>query len=354
VEPFHFRTFGAVKYSLPSSVRCHQTQKCQNQTLRFAQPLNPFILAAVAAGAVLCAGAPGPTDSADTRVQPAQRPPRALRSSIELTAVTATVRDADGRLVADLPVDAFTVYEDGIAQAITQFAHERVPVGLGLLLDISDSMFGQRIRDARAAVERFLLQLLAPDDALFVMTFNHQPHLLTSWTTPAEAGTVRTALDTLRPFGGTAVYDAVLNALPVVASRPRDRAAIVIVSDGADTASDATLGDVRSALLRADAFVYAVAIDSPVRQAINTRVNAEALGEMTNQTGGHTEVVRDTADLAAATARIAEELNTQYVLGYSSPHPGDGKYHSIRVRVNREGYRVRSRSGYISVPVRKD
>jgi VWFA-related protein len=229
-----------------------------------------------------------------------------------------------------------------------------VPVGLGLLLDVSDSMFGQRIRDARAAVERFLLESLSQDDALFVMTFNHQPRLLTPWTTPAEAVAVRSGLDTLRPSGGTAIYDAVLSALPVVDRRPRDRGALVIISDGADTASDASLRDLRAALLRTDAFIYAVAIDSPIRQTINTRVNAEALGEITNQSGGRTEVVHDVTELAAATARIAEELNTQYVLGYSSPHPGDGKFHGIRVRVNRAGYKVRSRIGYVAVPVKKD
>jgi VWFA-related protein len=186
------------------------------------------------------------------------------------------------------------------------------------------------------------------------MTFNHAPRLLTPWTTPAEAITVRNGLDTIRPSGGTAIYDAVLTALPVIDRRPRDRAALVIISDGADTASDATLRDVRSALSRTDAFIYAIAIDSPVRQAINTRVNAEALGEITNQSGGRTEVVHDTADLAAATARIAEELNTQYVIGYSSPHPGDGQFHGIRVRVDRPGYKVRARNGYVAIPVRKD
>ena len=284
---------------------------------------------------------------------PVQRAPRTLRTSIEVIAVTVTVRDADGRLVPDLPADAFTVYEDGLPQPITQFTHERVPVGLGLLLDVSDSMFGQRIRDARAAVERFLLESLSQDDALFVMTFNHQPRLLTPWTTPAEAATVRNGLDTLRPSGGTAIYDAVLSALPVVDRRPRDRGALVIISDGADTASDASLRDLRTALLRTDAFIYAVAIDSPVRQTINTRVNAEALSEITNQSGGRTEVVRDVTELAAASARIAEELNTQYVLGYSSPHPGDGKFHGIRVRVNRAGYKVRSRIGYVAVPLKK-
>ena len=114
------------------------------------------------------------------------------------------------------------------------------------------------------------------------------------------------------------------------------------------------LRDVRSALLRTDAFVYAVAIDSPARQAINTRVNPQALGEITNQSGGRTEVVHDTTELAAATARIAEELNTQYVLGYSSPHPGDGKFHGIRVKVDRASYKVRARTGYVAQPIKRD
>jgi VWFA-related protein len=77
-------------------------------------------------------------------------------------------------------------------------------------------------------------------------------------------------------------------------------------------------------------------------------VNPTALGELTNQSGGHTEVVRDTSELPAAAARIAEELNSQYLLGYATPHPGDGKYRSIRVRVNRAGYRVRARNGYVA------
>jgi Ca-activated chloride channel family protein len=283
---------------------------------------------------------------------PIMRAPRTLRSSVEVTTVAVTVRDAEGHLAPDLARDAFTVYEDGEPQAITQFTDERVPVGLGLLLDVSDSMFGARIRDARAAVERFLLELLSPADAFFVTAFNHRSQLLTSWT--SEPDTIRAALDSLHPFGATAIYDAVLGALPLIDRRPRDRAALVIISDGADTASDATLREVRAALLRSDAFVYAIAIDSPSRAAINAGVNAEALGEITNQSGGRTEVVHDPSELGAATARIAEELNTQYVLGYSSPHPGDGKYHSIRVKVNRTGYRVRARNGYLAIPTRPD
>src|SRR6476469_7738578 len=121
------------------------------------------------------------------------RDPRMLKSGVDLVMVTATVVDAEGHLTSGLPREAFSVWEDGIEQTVSTFTNERVPVGLGVLLDVSDSMFGQRIADARAAVERFLLDLLAPEDAAFVMTFNHAPHLLTTWITPAEAATVRTA-----------------------------------------------------------------------------------------------------------------------------------------------------------------
>jgi VWFA-related protein len=273
-----------------------------------------------------------------------QRQP--LRSTVELTVVTATVRNADGQLVPGLPKEDFEVYEDGERQPIAQFTNERVPIGLGLLLDISDSMFGRRLQDARDAVQRFLLELLAPSDEFFLMAFNHQPRQLTGWT--AQAAPVKTALDELRPTGATAIYDAVKAALPMIDQRRRERAAIVIISDGADTASDTTLYDLRTDLLRTDAFIFAIAIDSPKEQPINTRVNPQALAEITNQSGGHTDIVRDSADLAAATARIADELNSQYVLAYTSPHPGDGKYHSIRVRVTLPGYRVRARNGYVS------
>ncbi len=274
----------------------------------------------------------------------AQRVP--LRSSIELTVVTATVRDANGKLVTGLPKEAFEIYEDGERLPISQFTNERVPLGLGLLLDISDSMFGRRIKDAEAAVERFLLALLDSRDAFFLMTFNHEARLLFGWKT--DPAGVHDALAKLHPTGGTAIYDAVLAALPFIEHRPRERAAIVLVTDGADTASDRTLYDLRPALVRSDAFVYAVAIDTPEPQAIAQRVNVDTLNEITGQSGGRTVVVRDTADLEPATASIAEELNSQYVLGYSSSHPGDGQYHTIRVRTTTPAYKIRARNGYVA------
>jgi len=294
-------------------------------------------VAAVVGMAVVVLGAP----------QDPGRSTQVLRSRVDIVMVTATVLDADGKLAPGLPREAFEIFEDGEKQTISQFSNTRVPVGLGLLLDMSDSMFGQRIVDARLVVERFLFELMDKSDESFVLAFNHYPHIISRWTsTPDE---VREALSGLKPSGGTAIYDAVIGALPMLARRSRERAALLVISDGADTASDATLNEVRKSLLRSDAFVYAVAIDSPTRQAINTRVNESALAEITNQSGGRTEVVRDVDGLRAATARIAEELNSQYVMAYASPRATDGRYHSIRVRVTQPGYKVRARNGYVGV-----
>ena len=286
-----------------------------------------------------------------TPMDQAVREKDVLKSGVDVVMVAATVVDAEGRLITDLPRESFEVFEDGDKQTITQFTSERVPIGLGMLLDISDSMVGRRIVDARGALERFLFQLLSPDDQFFVLTFNHAPHLLTRWTRDAEV--VRQVLDQVKPTGSTAIYDAILHSLPMIQRRQRPRAAVVVVSDGADTASDASLSEVRTALLRSDAFVYAVAIDSPNPNGINRRVNPSALNEITSQSGGHTAVVHDAEELSAATARIAEELNSQYVIGYSSPRATDGKYHSIRVTVKVPGHRVRARNGYVGGPVRK-
>jgi Ca-activated chloride channel family protein len=283
--------------------------------------------------------------------QPPIRDPHTFRTGIDVTGITVTVRDADGHLVSDLPQDAFEVFDDGERQQVTQFTRERVPVSLGVLLDISDSMFGRRIADARLAVDHFLLEQLDHEDEFFILAFNHRPHVLTQWTqTPTV---VRDALDSLKPNGGTAVYDAVLEGMPLIAKRNRERGAMLIVSDGEDTASTAMLKDVRFALRRSQAFVYAIAIDPPDdRRPINRRVNPTTLREITDESGGRTEVVQSSSDVAAASARIADELNHQYVIGYTPRHGGDGQFHSIRVRVQGASYKVRARTGYVAEAIK--
>jgi Ca-activated chloride channel family protein len=271
----------------------------------------------------------------------------AFRARLDLVQVTVSVTDAAGRLVTGLAKNDFQIWEDGVEQEITQFTDQRVPVSLGVLLDASDSMRGRPILDAQAALDRFVGELLFPDDQVFVATFNHLPRLASRWRRPPK--TLANVLRGLHPSGGTAIYDALAATAPLFDRRDNIRAATVVISDGADTASDRTLHQALEVIRRSDAFVYAIAIDSLDGRA-STRVNAEALRDITSLTGGYTEVVRTAADLGPATARIADELNKQYTLGYSSSKPPDGAWRTLRVRVRRGEHYVRARRGYYAVP----
>lgn len=272
---------------------------------------------------------------------------QSFRSRVDIVQVTVTVTDAAGRLITGLKKEDFQVFEDGDEQEVTQFTDERVPVSLGVLLDASDSMRGQAMDDARDAVDRFVGDLLLAEDEAMVATFNHRPRLATRWTMPpAEA---RSSLEGLKPSGGTAIYDALADTAKMFGRRNHVRAALVVISDGADTASDRSLFQSLEDIRRSDAFVYAIAIDAPDAKE-STRVNPEALREITGLTGGYTEIVRSASDLGPATARIADELNKQYTLGYSSSRPPDGSWRSIRVRVRNREYLARARRGYYAVP----
>ncbi len=272
-----------------------------------------------------------------------------FRSRIDVVQVTVAVTDASGRLITGLTQQDFQVFEDGVEQTITQFTDKRVPVSLGMLLDASDSMRGQAVIDAREAFDRFVGDLLLTEDEVFVATFNHLPRLVTKWTTPPTS--LRGRLGDLKPSGGTAIYDALADTSKLFEQRINLRAAMIVVSDGADTASDRSLLQTIEVIRRNDAFVYAIAIDAPDGRE-STRVNPEALRDITSLTGGYTEVVKSAADLGPATERIADELNKQYTIGYSSSKPPDGGWRPLRVRVRIGGYFVRARRGYFAQPAR--
>jgi Ca-activated chloride channel family protein len=273
-----------------------------------------------------------------------------FRGGIETVHVTVTVTDANGRLIADLTKDDFEVFEDGARVPVTQFSDKRVPVSLGLLLDVSDSMLGQPIADARAAVDRFVGELLDQGDEAFIASFNHAPRIVSQWTRPPSA--LRGRLNDVRPTGGTAIYDAIVSTGFLFNGRQHTRAALIVISDGADTASDYTLMQARDAVRRTDPFIYAVAIDSGDKTRVSTRVNPDALREITGPSGGYTEVIHSASDLGPATERIANELNKQYTLGYAPTKPPDGQWRSIRVRSSPCRECARARRGYYAVPRR--
>lgn len=290
--------------------------------------------------------------AATVRVRPAAaQPGQVYRADVELVTTPVTVVGPDGRLITSLDQDAFEVFDDGRPVPIAQFTRERVPVSLAVVLDASDSMFGQRMADARAALTHFVEDLLDPADEAELVVFNHAPRLLLRWT--AERTRLAAQMAAVTPSGGTAVFDAVATALPTFESRNHPRAAILLISDGADNSSDTSVPTLQTLVGPSDVFVYAIAIQSS-NARLADRGNPYALQDVTSRSGGYTEVVASAADIGAATARIADELNHQYMLGFSPARRPDGQYRTIRVRVKGDGYRVRSRRGYLATPRRSN
>jgi Ca-activated chloride channel family protein len=312
-----------------------------------------------------------------------------FRSGVELINVTATVTDASGRFVPGLRQEDFTVYEDNRPQTVTHFSSERVPVSLGVVLDTSGSMAGDKIQAARRALDRFLYDLLDKNDEIFLYRFSNDPILLQSWT--SDRSLLSRALGRLVPNGGTAMYDAVSEAIPVAEGGKYVKKAILVISDGNDTSSRTTVREIQQQIRESEVMVYAIGIDgdgeptlrrAPVpppripmpipfpfpgrgrggwpspqqppisgggRNAPNDdRVNVVALRDMTDDSGGRTEIVRRASDLDPATAGIADELSRQYYLGYAASGVHDGRWHTIRVEVRKGNYQVRARRGYVA------
>jgi Ca-activated chloride channel family protein len=307
-----------------------------------------------------------------------------FRSGVELINVTAWVTDRSGRFVSGLRKEDFTVFEDGEQQEVTQFSSDRVPVSLGLVLDTSGSMTPDKMSAARSAIDRFVHDLLGVEDELFFLEFANRPHLLQEWTTDRRA--ISSAVARVRPAGGTAMYDAVADAVPMASIGKHPKKAILVISDGNDTNSRIAVGELRQIIRESEVLVYALGVDGtavltrrqprimpplprppfpipgrvpqrpfpPIvvgRRATvqrGERVDAEALRRMTDDSGGRTEIVRGFGDLGAATARIADELSKQYYLGYASPGKRDGRWHEIRVEAKGRGLTVRARRGYVA------
>ena len=156
-----------------------------------------------------------------------------FKSGVELVNVNVAVTDRSGRFVADLTQEDFLVFDDSKAQEVTHFSAERVPVSLGIALDTSGSMDGEKIASARSALDRFLLELLAPDDEVFLMRFGASAELVHDWT--KDKHLVSRRLARINPTGGTAMYDAVADAVPIAQQGEHRKKAILIVSDGNDT-----------------------------------------------------------------------------------------------------------------------
>lgn len=328
----------------------------------------------------------------DTGRSPDENQAFRFKSGVELINVTTTVSDPSGRFVSGLRKEDFAVYEDDKPVEITHFSSERVPVSLGIVLDTSGSMAGSKIEAAQSALNRFLFDLLDQEDEIFLYRFSNYPVLLQGWTHDRQR--LGRIIDRIAPNGGTAMYDAVAEAVPLAQEGQFRKKALLVISDGNDTGSQTSIRELKQQIRESEVLVYAIGIDGesepptyrrmpqpppqPPRLPIplpfpfpgrggrpfqlllgaqgggwrinpsDDRVNVVALRDMTDDSGGRTEVIRDARDLNPATASIADELSKQYYLGYQASGKKDGRWHSIRVEVRSGRYTVRARKGYVA------
>lgn len=259
-------------------------------------------------------------------------------SGVSLVAVYATVLDQQGRPVTGLGQDDFVVEEDGTRQDVQTFAAGNVPLSLAIAVDHSFSVSERSLRDATDASQR-LISGLRPDDGVMLLGIGSGVEVLAPLSIdhrPAFDAVAR-----LERWGTTPLFDAIREAIAAI-DQATGRRALVLVTDGADRYSASTAAEMVDVARRHDVLVYPVTLG---RQPVPVLV------ELATATGARATAVADTSRLTDALEGIADELRSQYLLGYAprTRAGSDGAgWRSIAVRVRAPGVRVRARDGYFT------
>jgi Ca-activated chloride channel family protein len=283
----------------------------------------------------------------------AQGPPRrpTFQAGVEVVRLSVSVTDGRNRYVTDLSEDDFGVFEDGVRQRLALFSREQLPISLVLLIDCSGSM-DDKLPVAQSAATGFI-RTLRREDLAQVVQFNERMAILEDFT--ADQGALETAIQRIRASGATGLYNALYITLRefggAAEGRTLRRRAIVLLSDGEDTASLVSDEQVLELARRKEIPIYAISLrpDRPqdrLRMAHNEA--AYFIHTLARLTGGQPYFPGALFQLDAVYGRIAEELRTQYTLGYVPVNPRrDGKWRQIVVRTpSRDNLYVRHKVGY--------
>ena len=277
----------------------------------------------------------------------AAQEPSFRTGSSELVVLPVVVTDKQGRYISDLPSAQFAVYDNGRRVPIELFTNEDTPVTVGLIIDASGSMRA-KLGEVVAASLTFA-RSSNPQDELFAIRFNDdvqdvvpdRPFLMAG-----DLGALESAGTSVRADGLTALYDGVMAGLDHLAKGSRARRVLVVISDGGDNASDATLDRVLARARDSNAAIYTIGIYDDD----DTDKNPGVLKSLARTTGGERYLPRSPGDLLRACDRIARDIRGGYTIGYVPP-ARDGVYHRIKVEIDAASARrlnVRTRPGYFA------
>jgi VWFA-related protein len=273
-----------------------------------------------------------------------------FRSATELVSVDVLV--TNGRVpVAGLTAADFELTDNGAPQTVEQIYVEQLPVNVVMVLDSSGSVLGERLRALQAGATA-VIDRLRPRDRAALMTFSHGLDLRAELT--GDVAALRRSVDALAAKGSTALRDAAFAAL---ALRPADatRTLVLLFSDGLDTSSLLSEDGVLEVARRSDAIVYAIGIRerSPgIRPGGRTRTppptDDRFLERLSRETGGRLLHAEENRDIERTFARVLDEFNSRYVLGYAPRGVAGRGWHRLEVRLKKGSGTVLARRGYFA------
>jgi Ca-activated chloride channel family protein len=280
------------------------------------------------------------------------RPPAPIfPTGIEIINLNLSVTDAQNNFVTDLGEKDFAVFEDGIRQELSLFTHENLPISMVIMIDTSASM-EEKLATAQAAAVRFT-KTLRPQDLAQVVAFNDRSTTLQPFTN--DLGLLEGAIRKTEASGPTALHNSLYIALKDLMRDKKAtelrRRAIVLLSDGEDTASLVTDDQVLELAKKSEISIYTIRLRESRASDRDREAFSQAeylMNALTRETGGRAYFPSSLSELDSVYDRIAEELRTLYSVGYVSANARrDGKWRRIVVRVpDREGLTVRHKLGY--------
>src|SRR5581483_4064284 len=274
-----------------------------------------------------------------------------FRSDTRVVDLHATVVDKNGHLITNLPKEAFTVYENGVAQQIRSFKREDVPVSLGLIVDNSGSM-----RDKRAKVEAAALTLVKdsnPQDEVFVVNFNDEAYkdLPKGKDFTSDIKEMEEALTRIDSRGGTAMRDAIQLSIDHLKKAHKDKKVLVVITDGNDNSSRISLEALVKNAQQSGVLIYSVGLLSEEEHR-EAKQAQRALHMLADATGGETFFPKEVSEVERLAHQVAHDIRSQYSIVYAPANQSmDGTFRRIKVTAKGPGApTVRTRSGYYATP----
>ena len=279
--------------------------------------------------------------------RPAQQP--AFRTGVDIVSLNLTVTDSQNHYVTDLDQNDFAVFEDGVKQDVTFFNRRQQPIALSLLLDSSASM-EDKLPTLQTAAGNFNRRL-RPSDLAQVIDFDSRVEIRQVFTSNHDE--LEAAIRQTTAGGSTSLHNAIyialkeLKKIKAVSEEDVRRQALVVFSDGEDTSSLVSFDEVLDLAKRSETAIYTIALRGTDTQTKGFREAEFVMRTLAQETGGRAFFPAKVEDLNGVYSQIADELASQYTLGYSSKNTRrDGAYRRIVVQVARPGVTPRAKRGY--------